>query len=269
MDFPVLFLDKGGAMARSARATLPSDFIHVTTRGLGRRIIFEDDLDKERFLSILSTKLTDSESRVYAWCLMDNHIHLLLRANSADLSKSMQRIGVSYAQYFNGRHGHVGKVFQNRFNAHPIMGETHLLATIRYIHRNPLETGTAMDRYDWSSYRAILGKEHARGAEMTDSKTVLELFGGKNAFIRFHNEKSEADGFERIDGYRRRIDDVEAAEIAIGMFGSAFSDRICSMPKAKRDDALARLKFAGLSIRQIERLTGIGRGIITRARACH
>ncbi|WP_418743026.1 transposase, partial [Enorma massiliensis] len=124
-------------MARSARATLPSDFIHVTTRGLGRRIIFEDDLDKERFLSILSTKLTDSESRVYAWCLMDNHIHLLLRANSADLSKSMQRIGVSYAQYFNGRHGHVGKVFQNRFNAHPIMGETHLLATIRYIHRNP------------------------------------------------------------------------------------------------------------------------------------
>lgn len=126
-----------------------------------------------------------------------------------------------------------------------------------------------MDRYDWSSYRAILGIEHARGAEMTDSKTVLELFGGKNAFIRFHNEESEADGFERIDGYRRRIDDVEAAEIAIGMFGSAFSDRICSMPKAKRDDALARLKFAGLSIRQIERLTGIGRGIITRARACH
>ena len=167
---------------------------------------------------------------------MDNHAHLLLRAERADLSKLMQRTEISYAQYFNGRHGHVGKVFQNRFNAQPITSESHLLAAIRYIHRNPLDIEEDVDQYAWSSYQEIV---EGKGG-ITDSAAVLELFAGIDGFLSFHNNANEEDGFERIDGYRRRLDDAEAIDIALKAFGQSFADRITSMPKAERDKALAQ-----------------------------
>lgn len=250
-------------MPRQPRYSLPSEFSHVTIRGLGRRIIFEDTQDKQKFLRLLLNKLSDTEVFVYAWCLMDNHAHFLFRASSANLSKMMQRLGTSYAQYYNGRHGHVGKVFQNRFNALPIESVSHLLATIRYIHRNALDTGFAFEQYAWSSYHEIVNMD-SNAEKTVDTDAVLELFGGLDRFLAFHNIENETDSIIRIDNYRRKIDDAEARDIASKMFGKSFSDLICAMQKSDRDKAIAKLRYAGLSIRQIERLTGVGRGVIGR-----
>ena len=84
-------------------------------------------------------------------------------------------------------------------------------------------------------------------------------------FVNFHKQTDELDDFVRIDGYRPRIDDAQAMEIAVCMLGTSFADRIRTMSKDERNTALAKLKSQGLSIRQIERLTGIGRSIISRA----
>lgn len=249
------------------RRTLPAECFHVTMRGIGRRAIFEDDADRKRFLAILKAKLADSDASVLAWCLMDNHVHLLLRTGAADLSRLMQRLGTAYAQYYNGRHGHVGKVFQNRFGSQPVEDEAHLAAAIRYIHENPRDRGEFQPgEYPWSSFREIAGSATSDCAQgIADADSVLDLFGGLEGFLRFHATSNAESELVWINGYRPRIDDAEAADIAARMFGELFADRICAMPKGERNAALASLKQAGLSIRQIERLTGIGRGTIARA----
>ena len=253
---------------RRLRSELLSGYVHVTQRGLGRRLIFEDDRDKKRYLATLRDKLENSEVAVLAWTLMPNHVHLLVRAQPPELSGLMQRLGTSYAQYFNGRHGHVGTVFQNRFSSEPVETEGHMLAAIRYIHRNAEVARIAdMEGYPWSSYREILGEGSAlEGEGICDASKALEFFGSREEFARFHAMENELDGFARVDGYRPRLSDSDARAIASRLCGEGFADSLPSMPKEERDRALGTLKALGLSIRQIERLTGIGRGSIARAR---
>lgn len=247
---------------------LPSTASHVTLRGIGRRNIFEDDQDRRRFLKTLSIKLRDENVVVYAWCLMDNHVHILLSISSADLSRVMQRLGTSYAQYFNGRHGHVGRVFQNRFGTYSVESDAHLLTAVRYIHRNPLEAD-AKDLIDspWTSFREITGySSDLEGRGIVDAQATLDLFGGLASFLEFHQRQDEHDDFVRVSAYGPRLDDANAREIAVRRYGDDFADAIIAMPKCERDRALAMLKIAGLSIRQIERLTGIGRKVVASAR---
>ncbi len=252
---------------RQLRHDLSSEYVHVTQRGLGRRLIFEDDADRRRFLKSLKEKATDSHVSVLAWCLMDNHVHLLVKARSADLSKMMQRLGTSYAQYFNGRHGHVGKVFQNRFSSWAVETDAHLLTVIRYIHRNAEDAGVATPQdYPWSSYREIIGESvDIEGPGLCNVATTIRLFGSIDEFRKFHEIENEQDGFTRIDAYRPRLSDDDAREIVTRHYGVEFSDRLASLPKQERDEALRLLKDLGISIRQLERLTGIGRGPIARA----
>ena len=252
---------------RQPRRDLSSEFVHITQRGLGRRIIFEEDADRRRYLAMLKNKAEDCGVSILAWTLMENHVHLLVKAPSAALSRMMQRVGAGYAQYFNGRHGHVGKVFQNRFSSEAIETDDHLLAAIRYIHRNAETAGVASASvYPWSSYCEIAGKSvDLEGEGLCDVAAVCEIFGGVDEFKRFHAMADEQDGFAWIDGYRPRMSDDEAREIAQRCCGTTFADRIVSMPKVDRDKALRLLKDHGLSIRQIERLTGVGRGPISRA----
>ncbi len=248
------------------RNALTSEFVHVTARGIGRRMIFEDDADRRRFLHTLRRKLEGAPAAVLAWCLMGNHIHLLIKAGHQELSTLMQRTCISYAQSFNGRHGHVGKVFQNRFSTTPITTEEHLIDAIRYIHFNALDAGFAHPRdYPWSSYRELAGEGSCwEGAGLCSGKLTLSLFGSKDAFIRSHEAKRETIGTAWIT-HRPRMDDVEAANIARRQCGENFPDKLASMEKRERDRELRMLKELGLSIRQIERLTGIGRGIIAKA----
>lgn len=252
---------------RQNRADLNSEFVHLTQRGLGRSIIFEDDADYLRYLRTLKTKTCSANVAILAWCLMPNHVHLFVQASHDDITKMMQCTGVSYAQYFNGRHGHVGKVFQNRFNAQAVSDEAHAFATIRYIHRNPDDIdGEDAFSYRWSSYRELVGNPWSDQTQgLCDKDLVLGIFGGLREFVKFHKQANVRDEFCRIDGYRQRIDDNEARMIATRRLGENFADRLKSIERSQRDSEIALLKDLGLSVRQIERLTGIGRGIIARA----
>lgn len=248
-------------MPRSARQEATSGIYHVTTRGAGRRIVFEDDGDKRRFLAGLRCLTENNAITLLAWCLMDNHVHLPVEADIEDLSRGLHRLSTSYACYYNGKHGHVGPVFQNRFASNPVETDEHLLATVRYIHLNPLDRGASSpESYYWSSYR-----EYLRKPQLCNTSIVLDLVGGKDRFIQLCNPANERDYPVEPPGKRSRLSEVEAEQVAISYLGPNFADQLALLNRKERNACIYQLKEAGLSIRQIERLTGIGRNIIARA----
>ena len=236
-----------------------SDIYHVTARGAGRRGIFEDDIDRTRYLDALFRYTEDSAGSLVAWCLMGNHVHLLFHLDLHRLSDLMHRLHTKHAQSFNGRHGHIGPVFQSRFDCVPVRSDSQLVQTVRYIHRNPIDLGEDWRTYHWSSYQGYL-----EGLSRCETETVLEILGGPAEFARFHEEDGELHMI-RLDGYRRRMSDAEAIKILESRLGPQFADKLALLPKEERDRELAIAYGKGLSARQLERLTGIGRCIVQRA----
>lgn len=259
-------LDKrtGWGMARSVRRQCESNIYHVISRGTGRQIIFEDDDDREMFLRLLEKSTADYSVQVLAWCLMGNHFHLLLRAPLGDISACMKALCGRYAQLFNAVHGRVGHLFQERFKSEPVEDEPYLAVVVSYIHFNPEKAGLCrFDRYPWSSYAEYLGGGRARGICATEF--VLDYFGGVEEFERFHAVHAVEAQCMDVDLPRlatRSMRDEDAILLATEVLGGARLADVKALPRDARNDALGKLLKAGLSIRQIERLTGIGRGVI-------
>lgn len=252
---------------RAPRKRCDSEIYHVISRGTGRQLIFEDDNDRATFLDFLAKLTTQTSVDVYAWCLMGNHVHLLLHAPLTQISTCMKSLCSQYAQYFNKRHARVGHLFQERFKSEPIEDEAYLLVVASYIHFNPQKAGIANQQdYPWSSYREYTGKANSHSICSCD--VLLNLFGGKKGFIAFHNGHAGEDACMDVDTLRSAtiaMPDERAIALAKGVLGGKKLSDLKSLPRAERNSCLEELRAAGLSIRQIERLTGISRGIIQNA----
>lgn len=148
-------------MARKLRHHVPGAMFHVTQRGNDRRPIFLDDHDRTRYAAILGRALERHGERVHAYCLLTNHVHLLLQAAERPLSSLMHVLGLRYARWFNDRWAHSGHLFQGRYYSGFIEGEAALMLVLRYIHLNPLLAGLVADlaEHRWSSHRAYDGAE--------------------------------------------------------------------------------------------------------------
>ena len=247
-------------MPRQARRVSPNGYYHVMMRGNGRQLIYNDDGDRRAFLSMLADALYAHSVGLIAWCLMDNHFHLLLEClpdpdGTDSLGAFMHRLATRYALHFNGRTGHVGSVFQGRFTSKPIESDAYLLRAMRYIHNNPREMGIAPDQYRWSSYGEYLGT-----ARLCDTSTVLDMLDGVEGFKAF--SESTAGSYHFLAGKGLDAQELmwEACQVLEGMP----PDRIKSLPPNERNRHLDTLRKAGFSIRQIERITGIGRYLIDK-----
>lgn len=186
-------------MPRQPRLDIPHVLQHVIVRGIERRDIFADDADKERFIARLSTLLTKSGTKCFAWSLLSNHFHLLLMPTTGSLATTMRRLLTGYAVYFNRKYQRAGHLFQNRYKSILCEEEPYLLELIRYIHLNPLRAGLvpdleSLDRYRWSGHAVLLGHRIMEGQE-TDE--VLARFGKSPEHAR--------------RGYRQFVDDGVAA----------------------------------------------------------
>ena len=151
-------------MPRQARLDTPGLLQHVMARGIERREIFKDDQDRQSFLERLAVILEKTQTQCYAWALIPNHFHLLLRTSLTPLSKVMRRLMTGYAVTFNKRHKRSGHLFQNRYKSVVCEEDPYLLELIRYIHLNPLRAGLVkdlkeLDKYPWTGHSAILGKK--------------------------------------------------------------------------------------------------------------
>lgn len=245
-------------MPRTERRKSASGFYHVVMRGNGRQNLFEDDADRRAFLSYLRGDAERFGVRVLAWCLMSNHIHLLLEDPEDNLSEMMRSLATSYALRFNRRGGHAGHVFQQRFYSNPIEDEAYLLQAMRYIHDNPAKSGVCpADEYPWSSYHEYTGMP-----EYADTGLLLEMLGGSERFAEFSARGWE--GAYHLPG-RPRVPDAMVGSIAVDVLGALPASELKALDKGRRNALLRRLWEEGLSVRQIERLTGIGRGTVHAA----
>lgn len=250
-------------MSRKPRIESESGMYHVFARGVGRQLIFEDDADRV-FLKRQIGKLADRfDVSILAWAFMGNHLHFLLNADMGAISKFMQRMQTSYACHFNVKYDHVGHLFQGRFGSQPIRDEAQLLMAVRYIHLNPVQGGlSATPDYKWSSYPEYLGVP-----DLCDTSLVWSAFGDKETFLDFHEKPSE-ERFIDVEGVECRyaqISEDQISRVAESELGDGWQERLRKADRGARDSSLRALKRRGLSIRQIERLTGIGRGIIQRS----
>lgn len=245
-------------MPRVSRQPSATGFYHVIFRGNGRQLLFEDDDDRRYFLGLLTKKAAKFDIAIIAWCLMSNHIHLLLEDPKTQLSQAMHGLATAYARHFNCRSGHVGSVFQGRFTSVAITSDRQLLQAVRYIHENPRKAGIAQAReYRWSSFG-----EYLHGARVIDGAKALELVGGRAGFERLCEDERFASYYVRP---MKRVSDEDAAAAARSMLDGGDPAHIKALPRARRNEALRKLREAGMSIKQIERLTGIGRSTISRA----
>ena len=147
-------------MARPLRIEFPGGLYHVTARGNGRQSIFADDVDRERFLVVLTSVVSRYHVLCHAYCLMANHYHLLLETPEANLSRAMRQLNGVYSQAFNRRYRRPGHVLEGRFHAQVVDKDAYLRAVCRYIVLNPVRAGLATHpgQWLWSSYGATAGE---------------------------------------------------------------------------------------------------------------
>ena len=150
-------------MSRPLRIEFPHALYHVTSRGDRREDIFEDDPDRQAFLLTLEQVVAQFNWLCYAYCLMDNHYHLLIQTHDSNLSKGMRQLNGVYTQASNRRHQRVGHLLQGRFKAILVDSDPYLLELSRYVVLNPVRAGIVKKPADWrwSSYRASVGLEEA------------------------------------------------------------------------------------------------------------
>ena len=168
-------------MARPLRIEFPGAFHHVMARGNARQDVFRKDGDREALLSGLKRVCERFDWRIWAYCLMDNHYHLLVETLEPTLARGMREINGLYTQAFNRRHSRTGHVFQGRYKSLLIDADTYLLEVSRYIVLNPVKARICRGAadYRWSSYRAILGQATAPGWLVVAD--VLKLFSHDRA----------------------------------------------------------------------------------------
>ena len=168
-------------MPRHKRIDIPGVVHHVIVRGLNRQDIFLDDADRINFLGRLETAISEVGCRCYAWALLGNHFHLLIRTGHRPLSDLMRKLLSGYAIFFNRRHNRHGYLFQNRYKSILCQEEEYLLELVRYIHLNPVRAGIAkdmdeLDRYPWSGHAVLLGQQER---SWQDTEEILARFSAR------------------------------------------------------------------------------------------
>jgi putative transposase len=168
-------------MSRPLRIEFEGALYHVSSRGNARQNIYEDDIDRHRFLELLAREINQQRWFCYAYCLMGNHYHLLIETPEANLRRGMARLNGTYSQWFNRRHLRVGHLFQGRYKAILVEKESHLLQLCRYVVLNPVRAGLVarVDQWQWSSYRATAyGGDRA---SWLSAEWILTQFGAESA----------------------------------------------------------------------------------------
>jgi len=196
-------------MARPLRVEFAGALYHVTARGNERKPIVRDDDDRDQWLKTLARAVSRFRWIVYAFCLMDNHFHLVLETPNPNLARGMRELNGVYAQRFNRRHRRFGHLFGGRYKALLVEREPHLLEVCRYVVLNPERVATpteSYDRYRWSSYRATAGLEAA--PDFLACERVLALFDVDRARAIRAYRAFVRDGLGREDPTGSRLGEI-------------------------------------------------------------
>ena len=231
-------------------------------RGINRQNIFEDDEDRNRFMTILTDCRDLSDFRLHAFVLMSNHIHLLIEPRGESLAVIFKRIGTRYAVWYNRKYQRAGHLFQDRFRSECVTNDQYYYTVFRYILQNPMKAGleSRPGTYRWSSFLAY---EKGRSI-LTDTEYALSLFENRRALLDFVAQKNDDSVMDEADHDWRLRDDT-AKEIIKRVAGcSSVSDFQQLDAKTQREYA-RKLYQESLSMGQIARLTGLTKSSVYRA----
>lgn len=244
-------------MPRQARRKSESGIYHIMLRGINQQQIFEDEEDGFRFLETLSKYKEQCGYEIYAYCLMGNHVHILLKEGKENLTLVLKRIAGSYVYWYNWKYRRCGHLFQDRFKSESVEDDAYFLTVIRYIHQNPIKAGICknIDGYKFSSYNEYINKPNLVNVDF-----CLGIID-KEKFIEFNNEFNDDICLDIRDNDFRSTDD-EALKIIWKICKCKSVSDFQKLDKIKRNYYIEKLYKHGLSIRQISRLTGLSRKIV-------
>ena len=246
-------------MSRLARKKSTTGIYHVMLRGADRRIIFSDDEDCCRFLDTVGRVKEQSVFKLYAYCLMGNHIHLLLEESSEPLETIFKRIGTSYVYYYNWKYELHGHLFQDRFRSECVENDAYFLDVLRYICQNPVKAGLCNFPFE---YPWLGCSEVSQGKPYLDS--IQHLTDMQPSELReFIMNPCDREHLE--DNGSRRMTDQEAIKVICELCSCTNTQEIGGWNNERRDTAVTTiLNNSFVSIRQLSRLTGISKAIIER-----
>ena len=246
-------------MPRIPRIYSNSKVYHIILKGIDDQDIFYDDRDREFFLKQISITKIEFNYMLYSYCLMSNHVHMVIRCQDIFLSKSIQSLLIRYVYYFNKKYKRKGPLVQDRFKSKQVECLQYLIDGCRYVHRNPENAGIELTQnYKWSSYR-----EYTNKMTKLDTSFALELLDGQENFEEYINCINDDCCLEVKES--NSMTDKQAKKILEQEFGLTSFLQITNMPVPERNKLLYELKSKGLSVRQLARMTGLNRGVVQKA----
>jgi REP element-mobilizing transposase RayT len=252
-------------MSRQARIQSPTDYYHVMMRGNNRESIFGKDEQKKLFLESLKMQSDDQLIDIVAYCLMDNHVHIVAKADITDLSKAIKCINIKYAMNFNQRRDRIGHVFQDRFKSETINDDKYLLQVIRYIHKNPVAAKVVKSpaNYNWSSYNEYINKNIIIDSQQKEF--ILEYFSHDlEQYVEFHKQKDTNEYLEiKEDIVNERL---ELAQEIIATYyeqkGLIDAKQVINNSVYLEEIIQNLLKESRLTHRQIANLLGVSNNVV-------
>lgn len=246
-------------MPRKPRARAESGIHHVVVQGARNKNIFVDEESKDLYLDILLQYKARFEMEVYAYCILENHGHILLKEGRIDVSSFMRRMGVSYSYWYRKRRQEEGAVFRGRYLSEPLEPQQ-LAAVVSYIHREPVKMGLAVqpEDYAWSS-------AHVYRSVHPFIETLPLVADPESPYDSFCPEE-EMDCLEEVPAkYGKSRAEAEAA--VRKRLGSLSLEELRCLEPEERNNLLRQLRYEEqISILLLSQITGIGRGVIQRIR---
>ena len=253
-------------MPRKPRIMSSTGIYHIILRAVNQHIIFEEDSDYQKFLFVLSDCKKKYDIDIYAYCLMDNHIHMLLYIPPDELSSFFQSLGARFVRWYNSKYFRSGHLFQERFYSSVIENERAFLSTLIYIHNNPVKANMCqyMSEYRWSSIRAFYGAKNP----LVNVEFAYNIAGSKEALLHFF--ASEADSSENsiFENDHREVNHFLTDERALGIFISlthlSSTSDVSRLDKMHRNEYVRALRGKGLTVKQVARLMDISETTVKR-----
>lgn len=246
-------------MPRKARKKSSTGIYHIMLRGINKQTIFEDNEDYQKFLSTLYDCKEISEFKLYGYCLMSNHVHLLIKVGKEELGQIFKRIGARYVYWYNWKYNRSGHLFQDRFKSEVVEDDKYFITVLRYIHQNPLKVHIvkSIDDYKWSSYF-----NYIKTKNNINTSLAYNLIKEEN-FIEFMNQDNNDKCLELNNPPLKMTDDelkvliIDKCKIKPMMIQNESREIINEILKYI-------LSIDGVSTRQLSRVTGISVNIIWR-----
>ena len=250
-------------MPRTSRFYSKSKVYHIIFKGIDDQTIFYDDQDRKFFLKQIPITQNNFNYIVYAYCLMVNHIHLVIKCQDVFLASAMKSLLVRYVHYFNQKYKRKGPLMQNRYKSKNVENEKYFLDLCKYVHRNPEKAGIALTQdYEWSSYKEYVGK-----AKIINKNALLYYLNNDvKQFIKYtlnKNNSEELNSYMEYEMIEKLID-----EHLIQYITKKFDiDKVENIPnyfKSKTEEELKHIlkeiaNIKGTNITQVARITRLGR----------